>query len=84
VGIALHANLRTGVTRVQPPNTTIDLGDELLTNILEVVKSSELPPDRKLNALLRAGEIGKLMGTFTDGCCAIALTPSATPSQVKI
>lgn len=72
MGVALHANL-----------TTVDLGDELLTKILEVVKSSELPTNRKLNALLRAGEIGKVLGAFTDDCHTVALTPSETPSQAR-
>lgn len=40
--------------------TDIDLGDNLLVEILDVVRNSALPVQRKVKALLRAGKVGEM------------------------
>jgi hypothetical protein len=55
--------------------TQIDLGDELLAEIIDVVRKSPLPVHRKLKALVRAGKIGEMnLGQFSDECAEIALS----------
>jgi hypothetical protein len=51
--------------RAAPGN--VNLGDELLAQIVELVRSSPLPVHRKLKALVRAGKIGEMyLGPLAD------------------
>ena len=44
-------------------------GDELLTQILAVVRASELPTHRKIKSLVRAGKVGEMfIGALSDDC----------------
>ena len=57
--------------------TQVDLGDELLAQIIDLVRKSSLPVHRKLKALVRAGKIGEMnLGQFSDGCAELALNCS--------
>ena len=56
----------------------IDLGDELLVQIIKVVRDSPLPVARKLKTLVRAGKIGEMnLGPYADDCAYRAFSPSA-------
>lgn len=60
------------------PNTQVDLGDELLAQIIDLVKKSSLPAHRKLKALVRAGKIGEMnLGQFSDECSEVAFSSSS-------
>ncbi|MGA2990095.1 MAG: hypothetical protein ABSD88_06430 [Candidatus Korobacteraceae bacterium] len=59
-------------------NGQIDLGDELLAEIIRVVQSSPVPADRKVKTLIRAGRIGEMyLGQLGgDGSLSRAFTSS--------
>ncbi len=57
--------------------TAIDLGDELLAEIIEIVRRSDVEHHRKVKALVRAGKIGEMyLGALADDCSYVALSPS--------
>ena len=66
--------------------TQIDLGDELLAEIIEVVRNSPLPIHRKLKSLVRAGKIGEMnLGQFSDECAEAAFNSSSrVPSALGV
>jgi hypothetical protein len=69
--------LQGGSVEKQASSTAIDLGDELLAQIIEVVQKSPLPVHRKLKALVRAGKIGEMnLGQFSDECSEAAFSCS--------
>lgn len=58
-------------------DTTIDLGDELLAQIIETVRRSNVEDHRKIKALVRAGKIGEMyLGALADDCSYVALGSS--------
>lgn len=58
--------------------TVIDLGDELLAEILKIVRVSPLPVHRKAKSLVRAGKIGEMyLGALADECGDAALNSSS-------
>jgi hypothetical protein len=71
---------------MQNTNNRIDLGDELLAEIVKVVQNSDLPVHRKIKSLLRAGKIGEMyVGVMSDECGDTAFTSpdsSASPDSL--
>lgn len=67
--------------------TKVDLGDELLAEIMETVRRSGAEDHRKVKALVRAGKIGEMyLGALADDCSYAALSPNsaletASPSE---
>jgi hypothetical protein len=60
--------------------TVVDVGDELLAQIISVVRSSPLPVHRKLKSLARAGKIGEMyLGQYADECADRAFTSASAP-----
>jgi hypothetical protein len=59
-------------------NRQIDLGDDLLMEIIRMVQKSPIPPVRKVKALIRAGKIGEMyLGVLGgDGALQKAFTSS--------
>jgi hypothetical protein len=52
----------------------VNLGDELLAQIMNLVRDSPLPAHRKIKALARAGKIGEMfLGQLADECGDVAL-----------
>ena len=41
-------------------NREVDLGDELLAQIMDLVRNADLPVHRKAKSLVRAGKIGEM------------------------
>jgi len=64
--------------------TKVDLGDELLAEILETVRRSGAEDHRKVKALVRAGKIGEMyLGALADDCSYAALSPSSALDAVS-
>jgi hypothetical protein len=65
--------------------TVVNLGDELLAQIIGLVRSSPLPTHRKIKALVRAGKVGEMyLGTLADDCAGPALMSSSRLSPEGI
>ena len=67
--------------------TVVDVGDDLLAQIIAIVRSSPLPVHRKLKSLVRAGRMGEMyLGQLADECADYAFTSASHPSasQVRI
>jgi hypothetical protein len=64
--------------------TKVDLGDDLLAEILDTVRRSGAEDHRKVKALVRAGKIGEMyLGALADDCSYAALSPSSARETVS-